>query len=398
MYRGKKVSVIIAAGGSGNRLGEKIPKQFIDMGGRSMLSLSVDAFVQNQYVDDIVLVVPEGSKEKTETIINAEIVSPGTTISIVYGGSDRAKSVRNGLNEISGEGVVLVHDAARPYVTEDIINRVIEKAFESGAAIPAVSVKDTIYKIDDNEKMLVSSIPDRSKLYAVQTPQGFEYNILMEAHDKAFRENVSVTDDGMPVMNLGLPVSLVEGGYENKKITTPDDLDIPGAFNIGLDDDSDAQYRVGSGFDVHKFEVGRKLILGGIEIPFEKGLAGHSDADVLTHALMDAILGALSLGDIGEMFPDNDDTYLNISSIILLKKVIEAMKAKGYNLINTDITIIAERPKMSSFKKIIENNLAEIFGVDSSNISVKATTTEKLGFTGREDGIGAQCVVLIKKF
>lgn len=409
MYLDKKVSVIIAAGGMGNRLGETIPKQFIDMGGQSMLAMATIPFVQNKYVDEIIFVVPSGNEKMTQSVIDDEIECADKKMHITQGGAERSESVRNGLAIIDDAGLVLVHDAARPYITEEVINRVIVKAHEEGCAIPAVSVKDTIYVVDDSESMLVKEIPDRSTLYAVQTPQGFDFKILKEAHDMVKEKELTVTDDGMPVMLGGGKVFLVDGDYANKKITTKEDLDKKTEVEtardscdnscqmFGFSDDSDAGYRVGIGFDVHRFEVGRKLILGGLEIPFEKGLLGHSDADVLTHALMDAILGALCLGDIGGMFPDTDDEYKGISSIILLERIMEKVNDKGYEIVNADLTVIAEKPKLAPYKTLIEEKLAEVCGIEKNCITVKATTTEKLGFTGREEGIGAESIVLLRK-
>ena len=399
MYIDKNVSVIIAAGGSGSRLGVDVPKQFIDMGGRSMLSISAEPFLQNQYVDTVVFVVPSGDEEKTKSLIESELDCEGANVLFATGGADRAASVRSGLEALDAKGLVLVHDAARPYVSNEIINRVIKKAYEEGAAIPAVPVKDTVYIVDNSDTMIASEIPDRSKLFAVQTPQGFDFEILSEAHGSAKAENIAVTDDGMPVMKCGKPVYLVEGDYSNKKITTPEDLDNHESIysSVGYIGESNAHYRVGMGFDVHRFEEGRKLILGGVEIDHDKGLLGHSDADVLTHALMDAVLGALCLGDIGGMFPDSDAQYKGISSIILLEKVVQCMKARGYELVNADLTVIAEKPKLAGYKLQIEESLAAVFGVDKSIITVKATTTEKLGFTGREEGMGAEGIVLLRK-
>lgn len=232
---------------------------------------------------------------------------------------------------------------------------------------------------------VIVDTPDRDKLYAAQTPQGFDMDLLKLAYERAKKDNFIGTDDAQLVERLGNQVEIIPGSEKNIKITTPDDL-------------TDSPRLVGMGFDVHAFSENRDLILGGVKVPYEKGLLGHSDADVLTHALMDAILGALNLGDIGTNFPDNDDKYKDISSLVLLEKVVEKMRQRGYELENADLTIVAEKPKMKNHTMNMREKLAEVMGTDSSRISIKATTTEKLGFTGREEGIGSQAIVqLIQK-
>jgi 2-C-methyl-D-erythritol 4-phosphate cytidylyltransferase/2-C-methyl-D-erythritol 2,4-cyclodiphosphate synthase len=400
MYRDRQVAVLIAAGGVGARLGADRPKQFMEIEGRSMLQMATLPFVRSEFVDRVIVIAAAGTEAETEPEIAALPIDAGRAhaadrivqISLVTGGADRAESIRNGLAAaakigISKDDLVLIHDAARPYVTEAVIARVLDAAYEYGAAVPAVPVKDTIYAT--SELGFAASVPDRKQLFAVQTPQGFEFSLIFESHEKAFREGAVVTDDGMPVLLSGNRVKIVEGDYANRKITTPEDLAPSRA--------AENPHRVGIGFDVHRFEAGGKLILGGIEIPFDKGLLGHSDADVLTHALMDAILGALRLGDIGKLFPDTDESYRGISSMILLKKVSALMREAGYRPENVDMTIVGERPKMAPYRSRIEKSIADALGVAPETVSVKATTTEKLGFTGREEGIGAEAIVLLVK-
>ena len=412
MYKDKYVSVIIAAGGTGTRFGAGDPKQFLDIGGKSMLSAATEKFLLADQADQIVITAPNEHIERCSEIIVTELgaswigandgiqmlmisMSNGKEIPvhIVSGGIDRAASVRAGLEIAEKEndaekGLVLIHDAARPYVSTGLIERVLEAAGQYGAAVPAVAVRDTVYFTDEDG--FAETIPDRTRLRAVQTPQGFSFEIIKKAHIAAKDEGLTVTDDGMPVLADGGRVVLVEGSHDNKKITIQEDMYSKLGFRPG------GGMRIGMGFDAHRFAPDRALILGGIEIPFHKGLLGHSDADVVTHALMDAILGALSEGDIGKIFPDNDPAYEGISSIILLEEVVSLMRKRGYEVVNTDITVVAEKPHLSKFREIIEKKLAGILRTSPENVSVKATTTEKLGFTGREEGIAAEAAVLLK--
>jgi 2-C-methyl-D-erythritol 2,4-cyclodiphosphate synthase/2-C-methyl-D-erythritol 4-phosphate cytidylyltransferase len=398
MYRGRFLTVIIAAGGAGTRFGTDELKQFLDIDGKSMLSTATEPFLEVGYTDEIIITAPHGYLERCRDLIENElggilVREKDIPVTFVNGGTDRAASVRAGLgaseqNNAKESGLVLIHDAARPFVTTDLIERVLETAYKYGAAIPVVPVRDTVYVTD--EEGFADIIPDRTMLRAVQTPQGFDFAVIKKAHAISFEEGKTVTDDGMPVFSAGGKVALVEGNYENKKITRQGDIYCGQSISPGNGN------RVGIGFDAHRFEEGRALMLGGIKVPFEKGLSGHSDADVITHALIDAILGALSEGDIGRMFPDTDPAYKGISSILLLEEAVRLMSKKGYEVVNADITIVAERPRMTDHREGIERKLAGVLCIDPEDISLKATTTEKLGFTGREEGIAAEAVVLLK--
>ena len=350
-----------------------------------MISAAAEPFLSCGYADEIVFVVPEGEEAQTQEMIGRELGN-GFRVSVVCGGGDRAASVRAGLNAIAAgdeessdeDGLVLIHDAARPFVSIEVIERVLEAAYGHGAAVPVMPVKETVYVCGDGG--FAEECPSRERLKAAQTPQGFGYKAIREAHAYALAEGLAVTDDGAPVLAMGRRVALVEGEPENKKITTQDDMAL----------------RVGIGFDAHRFCEGRPLMLGGIEIDFEKGLDGHSDADVLTHALMDAILGAMHEGDIGGMFPDTDPAYKGASSVALLGEVASLMNRRGYRLVNADLVLVAERPRMTPYKASIEHMFAKILNADHESISLKATTTERLGFTGREEGIAAEAVVLLE--
>jgi len=377
MYNGKRVAVLIAAAGTGERMNSALPKQFLSIEGKTLLEKSTEAFENNASVDDIYIVT--GSRYVN--LIKKE--SCQKIRKVIEGGSTRQESVHAGLEQIEkNTDIVLIHDAVRPYVSKEQIDRIIEAACHKGAVIPAVPVSDTV-KIVDGEKII--NTPDRATLYSAQTPQGFEFTLIREAHKNAAEKGIVSTDDAMLIEGTDHPVYIISGDVKNTKITYADDL-------------HDKESLVGLGFDVHEFVDDRDLIIGGTELPYERGLKGHSDADVLTHALMDAILGALDLGDIGTNFPDTDMQYKDIKSTILLKKVHGMMTQKGYTLGNADLIIVAEKPKMQEYIPAMKKNLAEVLRTaDADRISIKATTTEGLGFTGREEGIGAQAIVQLIK-
>ncbi|MBR5228854.1 MAG: 2-C-methyl-D-erythritol 4-phosphate cytidylyltransferase, partial [Firmicutes bacterium] len=322
MFKDKKISVIIAAAGSAKRMGGGLNKQYIVLDGMPVLARSVDVFERNPLVDEIVIVVKAGEEERCRSEI-VEAYGFKKVSCVMAGGSERQYSVRAALAALDPEcGYVLVHDGARPLVSDETVDAVIFTCIETGAAVPAVPVKDTIKEValdmagaapagagadvpDKVGGLVVLGTPDRSRLRAVQTPQGFEKALL----DKAYGlldgdDGVVVTDDASLVEALGHPVSVVEGEEKNIKITTP--ADVKKAEIMMGEVKVDMMPRVGMGYDVHAFAEGRKCILGGVDIPHEKGLAGHSDADVLVHAIMDSLLGACALGDIGRHFPDTD--------------------------------------------------------------------------------------------
>ena len=401
--------MIIAAGGMGTRFGtdsyDDEPKQFMNVGGRSMLIGAAVPFLECGCADELVFVVPMGYGKHTCKLIVREMggfwsragsLTQELTVNdegreikvrVVHGGEDRAASVRSGLDAVSEEasgGIVLIHDAARPFVSKELIMRVLEAAYEHGASVPVIQVSDTVYVADEGG--FAAGIPERKQLRGAQTPQGFDLALIREAHKHAMEEGISTTDDGTPVFAEGVRVALVEGDTSNIKITFSEDLPIGGAG-----------HRVGIGFDAHRFEEGRALVLGGVTIAHDKGLSGHSDADTLTHALMDAILGALHEGDIGKLFPDTDPAFAGISSITLLEEVVSLMDKRGFEIGNVDLTLVAERPRIAPYCGDIEKRLAEALGTSPENVSLKGTTTEKLGFTGREEGIAAEAVVLLKR-
>ena len=307
---------------------------------------------------------------------------------VVGGGATRADSVCNGLRAAKGQ-LVAIHDAARPFVSEQVITDALAEAEAMGAAAPAVAVKDTIKIANDGA---VVQTPDRAALFAVQTPQCFCRNLYWKALEAVQGEKVHLVTDDCSLFELaGLPVHLTQGDYANLKITTKEDLPAA-AQNKG-----ENTMRIGHGYDVHRLVEDRKLILGGVEVPFEKGLLGHSDADVLAHAVMDAVLGAAALGDIGKHFPDTDPAYAGADSLQLAQHVARIMREKGWKIVNIDSTLLCQKPKLAPYIPAMRENLAAAFGMPVDAVSVKATTEEHLGFTGEGLGIAAHAVALIEK-
>lgn len=368
---------IIVAGGSGTRMGMQKNKVLLNIQGKSVLLKCIFKFIS--LVNGIVLVIrPEDENEiKSDLLINNI-----KDIKFAYGGSTRQESVLNGLSLIPDSAdVVLVHDAARPFVSKTTIKEVIKTAYEHGAAIAAYPIYDTLKRAPAG---IVKETIDRNNVYSVQTPQGFRREILLKAYENAVKNNIIATDDSSLVEQIGVKVKVVMGNKENIKITTVEDL--PKAKN---------ELRIGFGYDVHKLVEGRKLILCGVNIPYDKGLLGHSDADVATHALIDAMLGAAAMGDIGKCFPDTSEDYKDANSVNLLKEVNSMLKNKNYKIQQADITIIAQSPKLSPYINDMVNTLESALALPKGSINVKATTTEKLGFCGRGEGIAANAVCTI---
>ena len=383
----KTISAVLVAAGSSTRMG--FDKLSFDLGGETVLHRSIRAFDQCPQIGEIVLVAG-----KNRAFVEQQAVGCTKPVQIVAGGATRAESAKNGVLAAHGE-LVAVHDAARPFVSPAVIAAVLEAAARCGAAAPAVPVKDTIKQAMPGdgktvpEACLVHSTPDRSTLYAVQTPQCFDRTQYLAALQELDAEKARLVTDDCSLFELtGRPVELTPGDYANKKITTREDLPCPVQKE-------ETKMHIGHGYDVHRLVEGRKLILGGVEVPYEKGLLGHSDADVLAHAVMDSMLGALSLGDIGCLFPDTDPKYAGADSMLLMKEVVERVKEMGYVVGNLDATILCQRPRLMGYLTKMQLNIAEVCGVRYFQVSVKATTEEKLGFTGDGSGIAVHCVCLL---
>ena len=366
------VTAVIVAAGSSTRMG--FDKLAYCWQGKSVLRRSVEAFTAHPMIQEIVVVT--GADDTTARAAVQGCPKPCT---LVRGGNTRAQSVWNGVQAAHGQ-MVAIHDGARPFVSTRIITDALEKAAEMGAAAPAVPVKDTIKTVD--QQNYITGTPPRSTLYAIQTPQCFDKALYLQAAQAA--QDQEATDDCQLVEQMGHPVALTPGSYENYKITTKEDLK------------EEKPMRIGHGYDVHKLVEGRPLILGGVEISYEKGLLGHSDADVLAHAISDALLGAAALGDIGKHFPDTDPAYKGADSLMLLSRVTELLREKGYQVENVDSTILCQAPKLAAHIQAMRQNLANAMALPLDSVSVKATTEEHLGFTGEGLGIAAYAVTLIR--
>jgi 2-C-methyl-D-erythritol 4-phosphate cytidylyltransferase/2-C-methyl-D-erythritol 2,4-cyclodiphosphate synthase len=309
------------------------------------------------------------------------------------GGATRQASVHAGLEALAGEkpDIVLIHDAARPFVSQALISRAIDAAGRTGAAIPTIAVTDTVKLVDDGG--YVEATPERARLRIAQTPQAFRYDVILEAHRRAAREGRSdFTDDAALAEWMGLTVATFEGDVANMKLTTPEDfVREESRLAAGLGD-----IRTGTGYDVHAFGTGDHLMICGVRVPHTKGFLAHSDGDVGLHALVDAILGALADGDIGSHFPPSDMKWKGASSDQFLKYAVERVTARGGRVANLEVTLICERPKIGPLRDTMRARISEITGVNVSRVAVKATTSEKLGFTGREEGIAATASATIR--
>jgi 2-C-methyl-D-erythritol 4-phosphate cytidylyltransferase/2-C-methyl-D-erythritol 2,4-cyclodiphosphate synthase len=383
------VAAIIAAGGRGVRFGADRPKQFLDIGGRSILELSVAALVASDRVNEIVVALP---KEHVDAGAKALHQAIGRAITVVAGGERRQDSVANAFAKTSKDAdIILIHDAARPFVTRGVIDRAIDGAQHHGAAIAAIGVRDTVKQAGaasaDGSRLIRATIP-RDSVFLAQTPQAFRREVLARALEEG--KGVDATDEAMLVERLGVPVHVVEGDLRNVKITTPDDLAAAKATAFQT-----SMIRIGNGYDLHRLVAGRPLILAGVTIPFELGLDGHSDADIVCHAVTDAILGAAGAGDIGRMFPDTDPKWKGADSIALLKGAAAKIREAGYGVSNVDVTVIAQKPKLLPYLDAMRSNLAAALGVDAAAISVKGKTNEGVESMGRSESMACHAVALI---
>lgn len=386
MFNNKSVTALIAAAGSGSRMKSDIPKQFLKIDNLPILIKTLDKFEKNIYVDDIIIVTRECD---IQSVINLTKEYGITKLkAVVAGGDTRQASIINGLDNVTCD-IVLIHDGARPFVTDTQITEVIKAVDNSKAATLGIPVTDTIKKANSN---IITDTIDRSDLYSIQTPQGFDTELIKSAHKRAFEQGLTVTDDCSVVEAMNYPIKIVQGSPTNIKITTPDDLIIAG----GITKTEEKKMRIGMGYDVHRLTADRKLILGGVDIPYELGLLGHSDADVLIHAIMDAMLGSVALGDIGKHFPDTDEKWRGADSRALLREVNNLLLEKHAKVINIDATVIAQKPKLEGYIQQMIKNIAEDLGLPIDCISIKATTTEKLGFCGRGEGIAAEAVCCVE--
>lgn len=377
-------AAIIVAAGRGQRVGGEKPKQYLNIGGVPILRHTINVFMDNPAIDFIQVIIHPDDRELYDAAVGDLDLPPP-----VHGGETRQQSVFNGLEAIADKmpEYVYIHDAARPFLDQTILNNLIEAVEVSGAVIPALKVTDTIKYMSSDK---IDSTLDRNYLFRAQTPQAFRYKAIFMAHRRF--ENDNMTDDSAIAEKSGQQVRIIEGSENNFKITTSDDL-IKAEKMIGR---TYTDVRTGYGIDVHAFEDGDHVILGGVKIPHDKALKGHSDADVALHAITDAVLGAMALGDIGDHFPPSDDQWKGASSDIFLKHAAKLVDKADGVIAHVDLTIICEAPKISPHRDKMRDRISEIIDLDIDRISVKATTTEKLGFTGKGEGIMAQAVVTVR--
>ena len=389
MEQAKFGAVLLAAGNS-TRMGGSRSKVLEELGGRPALCRSLEVLDRCPLIGEICLVCREQDRADMLPLTSGL----NTPVRVVPGGAQRQDSVEQGVEALTGPWeYVAIHDGARPLVTEEVLAAVCRDAMAHGAATAAVPSKDTCKLAD--EAGFVAATPARDRLWAVQTPQAFSLALYREALGKARAAGQSYTDDCQLIEAAGGSVKLTMGDYRNIKLTTPEDLLAARAYLGG--EGGKKTVRIGYGYDVHRLVEGRNLILAGVEVPFEKGLLGHSDADVIAHAVADALLGAAALGDIGHLFPDTDPRYAGADSLKLLAEVCRLLREKGFSIGNIDATLLAQRPKIAPHISRMRENLAAACGIAADQVSVKATTEERLGFTGREEGMAASAVCLLER-
>ena len=381
----RTVALIVAAG-RGSRAGSGGPKQYRLLAGVPVIARTIRAFLDHPEVDAVrVIIHADDSALFAEATV--AFADRGALLAPAYGGKERQDSVRLGLESLrdAAPEIVLIHDAARPFIDPATISRVIAAARGAGGAIAALPVFDTLKKSDGASSPSIADTISRDGLWRAQTPQGFRYEAILAAHRAAAGQ--SLTDDAAVAERAGMKVSLVPGSPDNMKMTQAEDFGM--AEIILARKAAMLEYRAGHGFDVHEFEDGEATILCGVAIPHEKKLKGHSDADAGMHALTDAILGAIGEGDIGDHFPPSDAKWKGAPSRIFLEKARDLVTARGGAIAHCDVTLICEAPKIGPHRAAMRAALAEILGISVSRVSIKATTTEGLGFTGRREGIAA---------
>lgn len=414
------VGAVVAAAGQGRRLGAGKNKVLLPLGNKPVLVYALRVLEESPAIGEIVVAVGPGEEDECRRLLNEH----GFTKirAVVAGGATRQESVRRALSHLGPEcSLVAVHDGARPFASPALVAAVIAAARLWGAAVPGVAPRDTIKVLDSQGQRVHATLP-RGDLVAVQTPQVFARHLLEEAHARAAREGFTGTDDASLVERLGYPVRVVPGDYYNLKITTKEDLEVAEMYlaaglaplgqggetgggvpagradaAAGLAERSGPWVRFGLGVDVHPLAAERPLVLAGVTIPAAFGLAGHSDADVLTHAVMDALLGAVALGDIGQYFPSDDPAYAGANSLELLARVLGLLEQQGWQPAQVDATLLAEKPKLAPYFRSMREKLADALGLPPERVSIKATTTERLGFLGRGEGMAALAIAVVAR-
>ena len=388
MVKSDKTAAILVAAGRGLRAGAGGPKQYRSIGGQPVIFRAMAPFCRHPQVFAVQPVLnPDDTAMFNDAVSGLSYQAPAP------GGATRQASVHAGLEALAAQkpDIVLIHDAARPFVSQALIARAIEAASRTGAAVPSVAVTDTIKLVDADGN--VEATPERARLRIAQTPQAFRFDVILDAHRRAAREGRSdFTDDAALAEWAGLTIATFEGDVANMKLTTPEDFVREEArLAAALGD-----IRTGTGYDVHAMGDGDHLMVCGVRVPHTKGFLAHSDGDVGLHALVDAILGALADGDIGSHFPPSDMKWKGASSDQFLKYAVERVTARGGRIANLEVTLICERPKIGPLRDTMRARIADISGVNVSRVAVKATTSERLGFTGREEGIAATASATIR--
>jgi 2-C-methyl-D-erythritol 4-phosphate cytidylyltransferase / 2-C-methyl-D-erythritol 2,4-cyclodiphosphate synthase len=384
-----RCAVLILAGGSGARVGSDIPKQYLLVNGLPVIRRTVEAFLTHASIDTVQLVIGPGDELLCSEALSGLVLPPPA-----IGGATRQESGRNGLEALEGleagpPDYVLIHDAARPFIDHATIDRVLTALKSHAAVLPAVRVADTLKRSTGTPPMVDVTV-ERQNVWRAQTPQGFRFSDIVAAHRDAI--GLEMTDDTAIAEHAGMSVVLVDGSEDNFKITTREDLDRAERMTGTMSGET----RIGTGFDVHAFGDGDHITLCGVRIDHDRALEGHSDADVALHAVTDALLGAIAEGDIGSHFPPSDPQWKGAASRVFLEHAAGLIAARGGSVGNIDLTIICEAPKIGPHRDALRASLADILAIEEQRISVKATTTEKLGFTGRGEGIAAQAAVTVR--
>ena len=418
------VSAIIAAGGRGQRFGGPVPKQLLSIDGRSVLERSIELFLTHPEIDEVVVALPE------ELVADppAYLRGPRKPIRVVAGGARRQDSVLNAFRAVATESeFIVIHDAARPLATAGLISRTIAAAVESGAALAAMPARDTVKRATTQSPPFVGETIPREVVYLAQTPQVFARKVLQDALALG-EQGADATDEATLAERAGHAVRLVEGEATNIKITTPDDLPVMDAIaraaadtattgrqgqaghagRVGQDglesreglEGRDRQagqtvMRIGTGYDLHRLVEGRPLIIGGVMVPFERGPLGHSDGDVVCHAVTDAVLGAAALGDIGRHFPDTDPQWKDANSVELLRQAVALVRASGFDVLNVDVTVILERPKIKTYVDTMRETIGAAMGMGVAQVSIKGKTNEGVDSVGRGEAIAAHAIALL---
>lgn len=385
-------TAIVAAGGRGLRVGAAVPKQLLRVGGRVLLERTVAALLAHPAVDAVVVALPVEVMADPPAYLRVSTKS----IRLVAGGARRQDSVANAFAVVDLDAdVVLIHDAARPFVSPGLITRTIEAAVTTGAAVAAIRSRDTVKHASD-DGFVLKTLP-REQIVLAQTPQAFRRQVLRDSLALA-EQAQDVTDEATLAERAGYPVSIVEGELSNIKITAPEDLMVAESLANGRPTVSSGEpgWRVGIGYDSHRLVEGRPLVLGGVTIPFERGLLGHSDADAVCHAITDALLGAAALGDIGRHFPDTDPTYAGASSLELLARTTALLAQHDFSIVNVDVVVIAERPKLSPFIDAMRATLAQTLGIGVDRIGIKGKTNEGMDATGRGEAIATHAIAMVR--